>query len=192
MNLYYEGKLLVAPPMMRDWRFYKSVVYLWNHDSTGATGIIINKPLEFPKFRDICSEAEVIVGEGINPTVFYGGPIMENTVGCLHTKDYCLNSSNGLYGPLNFTFDRQIINDIALGKGPEQYIITMGVASWQAGQLEQEIEALPPRSKSESWLVLDYDPNLIWLGDQNELWNACVNMSVAQQSKEYVSKFLSD
>jgi len=192
MSEFYEGKLLVAPPMMRDWRFYKSIVYLWKHDYSGASGVIINKPLDSPTFREVCAEAECRAGEGINPYMFYGGPIMEGMIGCLHSKDYCLKNSNGLYGNLNFTLDRKIVYDIAAGKGPKNYLLTMGLSSWEAGQLENEIDALPPRSKNESWLVLDFDPNLIWQGSKKELWNACVNMAVAQQSREYVSKFIKD
>ena len=66
------------------------------------------------------------------------------------------------------------------------------MANWDAGQLEQELESLPPRSKNESWLALDFDPNLIWQGTHPKLWNACLNMAVAQGSREYVSKFIKD
>ena len=38
-----QGKLLVAPPGMSDWRFQKTVVYVWRHDVSGAAGVIINK-----------------------------------------------------------------------------------------------------------------------------------------------------
>jgi putative transcriptional regulator len=191
MSEYYDGKLLIAPPSMRDWRFAKSVVYIWKHDVSGAAGIIINKPLDAPTFREVCAEAECYPAEGINPTLFYGGPVIEGMVGCLHSLDYAIKDtvkSNSL----NFTLDRKIIQDIAEGQGPNNYIITMGMANWDAGQLEQELESLPPRSKNESWLALDFDPNLIWQGTHPKLWNACLNMAVAQGSREYVSKFIKD
>ena len=54
MSTYYEGKLLVAPPGMRDWRLKKSVVYLWKHDILGATGIIINKQSQRQQDRYSC------------------------------------------------------------------------------------------------------------------------------------------
>ena len=43
-----QGKLLVAPPNMTDWRFQKSVVYIWKHDVSGAAGCIINKRVKNP------------------------------------------------------------------------------------------------------------------------------------------------
>ena len=38
-----QGKFLVAPPNMPDWRFQKTVIYMWKHDISGAGGVIINK-----------------------------------------------------------------------------------------------------------------------------------------------------
>ena len=51
---YLDGKLLVAPPKMTDWRFAKSVVYIWKHDVSGAGGIIVNKKVSAPSFENIC------------------------------------------------------------------------------------------------------------------------------------------
>ena len=36
-----QGKFLVAPPNMPDWRFQKTVIYMWKHDISGAGGVII-------------------------------------------------------------------------------------------------------------------------------------------------------
>jgi putative transcriptional regulator len=189
MSTYYEGKLLVAPPSMRDWRFKKSVVYLWKHDIAGATGIIINKQLESPTFRDICEESDIELDEGIDAPIYYGGPINMEIVGCLHTLDYRVDSTNVFDTELGFTMDRKCITDIAHGRGPAQYIVTMGMASWMSGQLETELEALPPRSRHESWLVMDFDPNIVWHSNQREMWNACVNIAVHEQSLNYVDRF---
>ena len=37
-----HGKLLIAPPKLPDWRFQKSVIYMWKHNVAGAGGVIIN------------------------------------------------------------------------------------------------------------------------------------------------------
>lgn len=193
MTEYFDGKLLVAPPGMRDWRFQRSVVYLWRHDVSGASGVILNKPLESPRFSEVCQEAEIFNAEGIEPALYYGGPVGGNMVGCLHTLDYrTANTQTAPDEQLGFTLDRQIIKDIAEGHGPDQFIITMGLASWTAGQLENEIAAEAPRQKSESWLVMDLDPNIVWHSHMGQMWNACVNISVAEQSRDYVSRFLKD
>lgn len=188
--MYYEGKLLVAPPTMTDQRFRNSVVYLWKHDRSGANGIILNKALSSPKFVDICKEGNIRVAEGIDAPVYYGGPVGLQIVGCLHTMDYREAHTNTFDTELGFTLDRQILANIAQGRGPQQYIVTMGMSTWGPGQLEAEIESEPPRKRSQSWLIMDFDPNIIWHGKTQHMWNSCVSIAVAESSRSYVSKFL--
>ena len=187
-----SGKFLVAPPTMRDWRFAQTVVYLWKHDLNGASGVIINRPVESSRLIDICRDGNIRVGEGIDSPINYGGPIGENIVGCLHTLDWASPNTNQFDTELGFTLDRQIIANIAQGRGPAQYIVTMGMATWSAGQLEAEIAAEPPRNKNESWLVMDFDPNVIWHGKIDHMYSSCVSIAVSEQSRNYVSKYLRD
>jgi len=190
--MYYEGKLLVAPPTMRDWRFRNSVVYLWKHDYSGAAGIILNKQLEQPTFRDVCAEGNIPLAEGIDTTIHYGGPVGLQMVGCLHTLDWASPNTNTFDTELGFTLDRQAVASIAQGRGPQQYIVTMGIASWETGQLEDEIESTPPRRRDDSWLVMDFDPNIVWHGKIQHMWNSCVSIAVSESSRDYVSRFLAD
>jgi putative transcriptional regulator len=194
MSKNIEGKFLVAPPHMRDERFKKTVIYLWKHDVTGSAGVIINKPLESPNWSDVCQEGNIVSAPSINPVMFWGGPVMSSVIGCLHSMDYSINQTNtNLSGNnIGFTMDKSIINAIAQNKGPKQYITTLGIVSWDIGQLEEELDALPPRKQLESWLILDFDPNLLWSGENPELWNSCVNSCIFEKSREYVSKFVKD
>ena len=83
MNEYVDGKILVAPPKMGDWRFAKTVLYLWKHDVSGAAGVILNKTMTAPTFKRVCTEAKVKRLEEVNPQMYYGGPIMDNLIGVL-------------------------------------------------------------------------------------------------------------
>ena len=89
-----QGKLLVAPPGMPDWRFQKTVVYMWRHDVAGAAGVIINKKCNHPDFKHICDEGSVPRNSDVNLPVYYGGPVMNNIVGILHSKDFMIGSTN--------------------------------------------------------------------------------------------------
>ena len=55
-----HGKILIAPPKLPDWRFTKSVLYMWKHDVSGAGGIIINKVIQNPSFQMVCRDANII------------------------------------------------------------------------------------------------------------------------------------
>ena len=184
-----QGKLLVAPPNMPDWRFQKTVIYIWRHDISGAAGVIINKKCQHPDFRHICQEGKVKLNENINPPIYYGGPILNNLIGVLHSKDFQLGSSNiNKLHPLAFTLDRKMLEVIAQGGGPKQKLILMGMANWEAQQLEDEIDAVPPRKSTMSWLVLPCDEKLIFGPQPIDLWEMCVSRAVENKTKEITDK----
>ena len=184
-----QGKLLIAPPRLPDWRFQKSVVYLWKQDVTGASGIIINKKCSHPTFEMVCKDGNIQRKPEINPNIYYGGPVLTNLLGCLHTIDYRIGSTNVAKNSLGYTMDKKILEDIARSSGPESYIITMGMASWMAGQLEAEIDAQPPRSPALSWLILDYKREYIFGATKpNSLWELCVQKAIEEKSKAVVDK----
>lgn len=188
MNNYLDGKILIAPPKMQDWRFAKSLVYMWKHDVSGAGGVIINKKVSAPSFDNICAEGKIKRRADVNPQIFYGGPVMTNLVGCLHSLDYKLNTTNISSATLAFTLDKTIIEDIAKGKGPRKYLLTMGMASWDAGQLEQEITSLPPRSKTGSWLNIDYNDEIVFGPKLESLWQDCLATCIAKKTRSITDK----
>ncbi len=186
-----QGKLLVAPPSMPDWRFQKSVVYIWRHDVSGAAGVIINKKCEKPTFAHVCNEGGLSRNEQVNPPVYYGGPVLNNIIGVLHSTEYSLKSTNTLLnGKVGFTLDRKILEDVAIGGGPQNKLITLGLANWNAGQLEEEI--MHPRNPAMSWLIMDYDEKLVFGPLRNKkpdvIWEECVSVAVKNKTAEITSK----
>ena len=102
------GKLLIAPPKMVDWRFSKAVIYMWKHDVSGAGGIIINKVIQNPSFQMVCRDANIIQNSKINPLIYYGGPVLTNLLGCLHSTDYKIITTNPEKNSVGFTLDKKI------------------------------------------------------------------------------------
>lgn len=188
MTDYFDGQLLVAPPRMRDYRFAKSVIYVWRHDVSGAAGIILNKPLTAPTFQKVCEEGALERMPGVDPKIHYGGPVMVNMVGVLHTLDFEVKSTNPVRNDLGFTLDRQAVEAIALGHPPANYFVMLGMASWEPGQLEQEIAAELPRRESEAWLLLDYDPVLVFNCEPKDMWDIAVNRAVIQKSQQFTDR----
>lgn len=173
---------------MRDYRFAKSVIYLWRHDVGGAAGIMVNKPLSSPKFDIVCQEGNIECLSAVSPKIHYGGPVMGNMVGVLHTLDFEVKATNQVRNDLGFTLDRQAVEAIALGHAPASYMVTMGMSTWEPGQLEQEIAAEPPRRESEAWLLLDYDFELVFGGDPNHMWEMAVNAAVMQKTQQFTGR----
>ena len=190
-----QGKLLVAPPNMPDWRFQKSVVYIWRHDVSGAAGVIINKRCQKPTFQHVCQEGGISRNQRVNPPLYYGGPVLNNIIGVLHSTEYKLKTTNSLLnGDVGFTLDRKILEDVAMGGGPKNKLITLGMANWDAGQLEEELEH--PRNPAMSWLIMDYDEKTVFGqldSDKPEaIWEECVSNAIKDKTKEITSKVFKD
>ena len=77
-----------------------------------------------------------------------------------------------------------------MGAGPQNKLITLGLANWDAGQLEEEIEH--PRNPAMSWLMLDYDEKLVFgqLEDTkpDDVWEDCLQRAVKHKTAEITSK----
>ena len=187
-----QGKLLVAPPKLPDWRFQKSVVYMWKHDVGGASGIIVNKKCNHPDFKHVCDEGKIDRNLQVNHPVWYGGPILTNVIGVLHSLDFKLNTTNEVKDQIGYTLDRKILEVIARGHGPKDKMITLGMANWEPRQLEQEFNGTHPMGNHFSWLVLDYDPTLIFGPKPDDFWEMCVARAVENTTKKLTSKIFKD
>ena len=115
-----QGKLLIAPPNMPDPRFRKTVVYIWKHDVSGAAGVMINKRVPETHFPTRVPRGQhTRLKPGSTHPVYYGGPVLNNVVGVLHSTEYRLASTNTLIeGTVGFTLDSKILEDVARGGGP--------------------------------------------------------------------------
>jgi putative transcriptional regulator len=67
------GVVLVAPPMMEDPNFRRTVVLLCEHGSEGSFGLILNRPLSL----DLSEVIDDLDGEEM---VSLGGPVQQNTL----------------------------------------------------------------------------------------------------------------
>ena len=62
-----------------------------------------------------------------------------------------------------FTGTRDILEDIARGRGPNQALMALGYAGWGPGQLEEEI-------LDNGWLTADSDADLALDSDHETKW----------------------
>src|SRR3546814_20087737 len=55
------------------------------------------------------------------------------------SSDVCSSDLSIQLGDVALTTSRDVLQDVAQGKGPAQLLITLGYAGWGAGQLESEM-----------------------------------------------------
>ena len=145
-------------PQMQDSHFAQSLTYVCEHDERGALGVVINHTLEMD-FGEILGQMDI---EFDNPKighrkVYDGGPV-EPTHGLILHRTLQNQSWLGTHSfghGICISSSRDILEDIANGKGPQEFLIALGYAGWGAGQLEEELA-------NNAWLTCPADPDIIF------------------------------
>ncbi|QKK03641.1 MAG: YqgE/AlgH family protein [Pseudomonadota bacterium] len=137
---YLEQQFLIAMPGMQDPNFARGVTLLCQHNDEGALGITINRVSDFTlkdvlEQLDIECDDEAIAGL----PVFAGGPVQPERGFVLHSKDSSWDATVAVGSDILVTTSRDVLEAIAGGRGPEKYLVALGYAGWESGQLETEM-----------------------------------------------------
>jgi putative transcriptional regulator len=134
-------QLLIAMPGMVSGNLADSVIYVCEHTGHGALGLVINRPTDLTVgglLQRIELDLSLEIGPIQNTPVLFGGPVQTDRGFVLHAPPGSYSSSIAL-GELALTTSRDVLQDVAQGRGPAQFLITLGYAGWGAGQLESEM-----------------------------------------------------
>jgi putative transcriptional regulator len=161
---YLTGQLLIAMPAMEDPRFAQSVIYLCAHTLEGAMGLVLNRPLQRPKFDDLLRQLEVApLPPARRIRLCAGGP-MDNARGfVLHTADWTGEGSLRVDDSLALTASLDVLKAIAEGNGPREGLLALGYAGWGPGQLDAEIQ-------QNAWLSVPADETIVFDADHDTKW----------------------
>ncbi|HMV45793.1 MAG TPA: YqgE/AlgH family protein, partial [Leptospiraceae bacterium] len=81
-DVSYKGKILISNSSIVTDDFNKSVVFMVDHDATGAFGLVINKKSSY-----LMSEVVMGLPDGIKDTFMYwGGPVDHGFISILHNN----------------------------------------------------------------------------------------------------------
>jgi putative transcriptional regulator len=163
---YLTGRLLVASPTLGDTNFNRSVVFLVDHDESGALGVVINRPSQV----DVGSILPDWHVYSTQPTVvFHGGPVGRDSalaLGVLLPR----HADPEMPEPLGFrrVFGRLGLVDLdAVPEAVAAEISSMrvfaGYAGWEPEQLEEEI-------REGAWFVVESVPEDLFMVDSDQLW----------------------
>ena len=148
------NQFLMAMPAQNSDLFEGGVIYVCEHSEQGALGLLLNRPTDL-SVQTLLERLDLEIKE-THPdgTVFYGGPVQTDRGFVLHSPVGNYRSSVVL-GDLALTTSRDVLEDIAQGKGPEKVFISLGYSGWNAGQLEQEMA-------DNAWLNVDAEWSVIF------------------------------
>lgn len=159
MDRALAGKLLVASPTLTDPNFARAVVLMIAHDTEGAFGVILNRPIEAPLAEHVPSWAPFATPPAV---IFQGGPVQVSSALGLASADVRSHTPGWT----------QVIEGVGLfdlesapgtTEPPSQLRVFGGYAGWGAGQLDGEIEA-------GAWFIVDAEPDDAFTREPGTLW----------------------
>ena len=163
MNLTHH--FLIAMPGLEDESFAGSVVYLCEHSSRGALGLVINKPTDI-KLKNLFEKVDLPLTRDdlAGAPVFQGGPVQTERGFVLHEAvvadqaqpdETVYASTMTIPGGLEMTTSKDVLEAMSTGAGPRKVLVSLGYSAWGEGQLESELA-------ENSWLTVAADPQVIF------------------------------
>nr|WP_163501487.1 YqgE/AlgH family protein [Halomonas socia] len=148
---------LLAMPHLEDVNFAGSLSYLCDHDDNGTMGVIVNRPLDLT--LDALFEQLNLGGDDSphrDAPVYYGGPVHKDRGFILHRGSAThWDSSIQVADDIALTTSMDMLQALADGRGPEQFLVCLGCAGWEAGQLEGEL-------KENAWLTVEGSAQILF------------------------------
>ena len=167
---YLTGKFLIAMPSLDESSFGRSVIFMCNHDSDGAMGIVVNKPFEVLDFAGLLEQLDIDNEKDVpDLPIHEGGPVEPGRGFVLHSADYSQESTLMINNTHGMTATVDILKAIMEGDGPQNYLVALGYAGWSANQLEQEIQ-------DNSWMISDGNDIILFDTEFNQKWPRAMAM----------------
>ena len=173
--------LLIAPPGIPDSRFKERVLMLTHHHDQGSFALCVNHELDYT-LQDLMAKVDVDMDCEVNFPLYWGGPVSSSTIWMLHSADWHLDDCTvNIDQDWSMTSNIEMFKLLAQQDFPRYFRIMCGYCSWNADQLNRELEGLPPWRKDHSWLVArNLGPE--WLFEQpvENLWGSATTLSSHQ------------
>ncbi|MBM4410308.1 MAG: hypothetical protein FJ037_03110 [Chloroflexi bacterium] len=157
-----KGRLLVATPLLTDPNFAGTVVFLCRHDTDGAFGVILNRPLAteaieiVPEWAARCAPPSLL---------FDGGPVRRTSAVALGLDLDAPRSTKpgwtAVQGPVGLVDLRA--DPESLSPTIEHVRIFAGSSGWDAQQLDREI-------REDAWFVVQSRAADVFTADPQTIW----------------------
>ena len=157
-SMQLSGKLLIASPDWDDSMFSRSVCLIVHQGSEGAVGMVLNRVLD-TDLDNLWKQLAGTEARNKSARVHFGGP-MSGPVVAVHDQVELseFDSGGGVYLAAQVSNLKQLVSTETC----HDVRIIVGQASWQAGDLEQEII-------DGKWLAVPIERELVF-APEDEMW----------------------
>ncbi len=155
-SINLTNHFLIAMPGMADPYFSKTLTLICEHSEKGAIGLVVNKPIDVT-LGNLFEQVNIQLDDEalLLESVHFGGPVLVDRGFVLHQPLDDWSSTLKIDEDTGLTTSKDILEAMAVGKGPSRVMVTLGYAGWAPGQLEDEI-------KRNGWLIVPAQPRLIF------------------------------
>lgn len=153
MNLKHQ--FLMAMPGLAGDYFADTLTFVCEHNDEGAMGILVNRPSDTTLVELFAQLGLKTARKWAEVQVLEGGPVARERGFVLHTNDKTFPASVELDQGLCLSTALEVLDAIANDAGPEKFLVTLGYAGWEAGQLENEIQ-------NNVWLTTNAAPEVLF------------------------------
>jgi len=161
--IFLSGQFLLAMPGMGDPRFDHAVIAMCAHDADGALGIGLGATIAGLGLHDLLEQLDIAPGVAPDVPVHFGGPVETQRGFVVHSRDWGGQDTIDVAGRWALSGTLDVLRAITDGTGPTRWVVALGYAGWQAGQLEGEL-ATP------GWLNVAGDDALLFDTDAAARW----------------------
>ncbi|GHA73771.1 UPF0301 protein [Formosimonas limnophila] len=154
------GQFLIAMPSQLGDAFERTVVYVCEHNASGALGLVVNRSADVT-ISDVLTKLDVVDEMSIqyaahaSESVLVGGPVQTERGFVLHAPFHEYAATIKINDNVGLTSSRDILEDLARGQGPDKMLLALGYAGWSAGQLEAELAR-------NAWLTVPADEHVLF------------------------------
>ncbi len=169
-----NGQYLIAGPKLNDPNFFRTVVLILEHGSSGAMGLVINRPTAVAITEALKNHFKLPASPAC---VFEGGPVEPSALFILH-NDQQLDADARLVAPGVYVgSSAEVFQDVVRAASQElsqtRFRIYAGCAGWGPHQLEGELSR-------NDWLLLPAHEDGVFSADPHLLWKALRQQALAR------------
>ena len=159
---------LLSMPQLTDPNFSRTVVLLCKHNSEGAFGLVVNRPLITTGRVVVNLDPPVETDRELQ--VWVGGPVEPQSSWMLVGADPELDEpapGHRITSGLTLSASPDLLRRLLDPNPPPRTRLIVGYSGWGPGQLEAELA-------ESAWLLSDVDSNLIFDTPPERMWEAAI------------------
>lgn len=169
-SLNLKNHFLIAQEAENNSPFYRTVIYICEHNTDGAMGFVLNRSSSLFLDEIFTSLEITIAGDQLaGKPVLLGGPCQETTGFILHKSQGEWSSSFEVGDEITVTTSQDILKAMANNTAPEPYQMILGYSGWDANQLEHELE-------KGYWLTCPADADIVFNLPLAERYDAAIRL----------------